>query len=524
MMSDDITPEQAIAWREREKQRFIDGTYTTLPRRWLNSTWFQKEGRFTYDSVLGFYVRPLRFPDHFAHISIEKVAMIAFTENDKKGVADRQTRMAPGRYLNRFFSDVLTKEDIQRLATAMGSDYNDDAELKFAVTADEIEEVYVDGPHSCMQYPGTYFAARIHPCRVYAGYDLQLAYLTRNERITARALVWPENKVYGRVYGDHIRLEAKLKAAGYGEGGDGGLLSGARIARIMYKNNYVIPYLDHLDGAVDNGDHLVLVDGDHSGRRCCGADVQNGLSGCAFVCSSCDEEFEDNDDRRHTPDGESICESCYDDRYTTCGHTGYTIRQDEACEVRICPYRRNGVNDYTGWHTAQWGGSALDRYALYCEVDEVYYDGNSNVVVEVDGQTYGPGALHRDCVKCQETDEWVLKENSVTLADGRVVSRDYAEEHADGIRPLSPTVFDPRQTELPGIRIKPPAPHGYEVRHELHHGTCHVWSLYHNDRWVDAWQREENAVNAMQHRIERESVNYVQQAVPFDGTVLTRNT
>jgi hypothetical protein len=523
MMSDDITPEQAIAWREREKARFLDGTYTKLPIDWMASGWAYdpaNRGRENYIPHLGLYLYNQRYPDHFAHISIEKVAMIAFTENDKKGVADRQLRMLPGRYLNRFFSDVLSKEDIQRLATAIGSTYNDDAELQFAVTADEIEEVYINGPHSCMQYHPNYFAAKIHPCRVYAGYDLQLAYLTRNERITARALVWPEKLVYGRVYGDNIRLETKLKAAGYGEGGDGGLLSGARIARIMYKNNYVIPYLDHLDGAVDKGDHLILVDGDHSGRRCCRGDVQNGLSGCAFVCSSCDEEVGDNDDRRETPDGESICESCYDDCYTTCDHSGYTIRQDEACEVRTRPYRRNGVNDYTGWHTAQWGEGARDSYAFYCEVDDVYYDGNSNAAVEVDGQTYGPAALHRDCVKCQGTDEWVLNENAVTLADGRVWSKDYFDEHGvevDGKLYASEQVDENGQV-APKPAPPPSFPMGYEIRHEPDRSPF-VWRLYRYGVYIDAWRNRERPEQYIAN-----TVGAWTNLMPINDVIITRNT
>jgi hypothetical protein len=38
------------------------------------------------------------------------------------------------------------------------------------------------------------------------------------ERVTARALVWAERKIYGRMYGDENRLEALLKEAGFERG------------------------------------------------------------------------------------------------------------------------------------------------------------------------------------------------------------------------------------------------------------------------------------------------------------------
>ena len=199
-----VRPQRAIddTWKARELARFASGQYTRLP--WSELSWYGDALR----------SRPA-LHDHFAHLSIENDAMIAYTVDADKGIADRQTRVKPGRYLAAFFSDFLSANEIRDIATAFDDQYGDKLALQFAETADDIEDVYTRGPSSCMSHSAGDYDSDCHPVRVYAAGDLQVAYIERNEEVTARAIVWPAKMVHSRIYGDETRLSSLLSSAGY---------------------------------------------------------------------------------------------------------------------------------------------------------------------------------------------------------------------------------------------------------------------------------------------------------------------
>src|SRR5215218_3499799 len=183
-------------WEEREARRLRDGTYEKLP--------------WDLDPI----------PQHYAHFSVDDGAKVAFTPSPEKGMVDIQVRMKPGRYLTKFYPQ-LTADDVRRLAIALDKQLD----VKFAVTAEDIVRVYNNGPSSCMSHPAAHFRCGpdTHPCEVYGDSDLQLAYLSTKPlddpdfRASARALVWPANKTWVRIYGDEGRLGPALEALGYME-------------------------------------------------------------------------------------------------------------------------------------------------------------------------------------------------------------------------------------------------------------------------------------------------------------------
>src|SRR3546814_14113869 len=81
--------------------------------------------------------------------------------------------MSPGRYLHRFFSAHLDNEAIEGWCARLSVQLAEDA-LKITQDADEIEEVYVGGPGSCMSHGASAFESYCHPVRVYAGSDTAL--------------------------------------------------------------------------------------------------------------------------------------------------------------------------------------------------------------------------------------------------------------------------------------------------------------------------------------------------------------
>lgn len=174
-----------MSWQEREQWNFLAGHYK-LPV-WHTEPFWKAHAD--------------RHRDHYAHFSIEEPGMLAYTEDDKKGRANRQTRLKPGKYLQKFFGDVLSPKQVafcaEWFATGKKPPREFNGDLKFAMTPDEIVASYKTGPKSCMSGGQANNAVR-----VYGAGDLAIAYVYDHDRakIISRCLCWPEKKVFGRIY------------------------------------------------------------------------------------------------------------------------------------------------------------------------------------------------------------------------------------------------------------------------------------------------------------------------------------
>jgi hypothetical protein len=334
---------QKMDWRMREGGRFTSGKYQNPV--WKGSPWERL--------------------DHFVHVATDDPTQIAYTPDEEHGKADRQLRCSVEHYLSKYFSTELDKESIQYWADEHLDRYGPDPEVQFATTPDAIEAVYTAGepesdgrhfPPSCMSYADHEYESRVHPVRVYGAGDLAVAYLAAasGKGISARVLVWPEKKRYGRFFGEGKakRLRQGLKALGYEEGS----FRGAKLLRIEHDDDsdvFVCPYIDNHDFVVDSGKHLIIegngrsydhldcrnttgLTGDPSDVcRCesCNSRIPdddaysfNGYSYCdscfhemAFFCDHCGDAT-DRDDRRTTPNGDDWCRDCFDNRFANCDH------------------------------------------------------------------------------------------------------------------------------------------------------------------------------------------------------------
>ena len=176
-------------WQDREQKRFEDGGYK--PVLWFNEPWWKD------------------IDGHFAHISVKNPTHIAFTPDAEKGEADKQVTILPGKYLQKFFGQVLTSKQIRTFAMQHSLQF-EDKELKFAVTVEEIERVYVP-KLGCSCFSGTTKA------NLYGSGDFAVAYLEQESKITARSVCVPTRKIYVHPYGDRDRIETLLGKAGYEE-------------------------------------------------------------------------------------------------------------------------------------------------------------------------------------------------------------------------------------------------------------------------------------------------------------------
>lgn len=170
-------------WRERERKRLSNGGYLPLPP----------------------FLQPIALPDHYLHMSKKKFPELCHTQSEEKGMQDLQTNISLVGYIETYHPK-MTKVEKDKLIKEFDKFILSHDGLLFATTPEEIERVYKQNSvHSCM--------TGHKEVGVYGAGDLAVAYLYSSDgkTVMARAICWPEKKVYCRVYGSED-LHKKLKA------------------------------------------------------------------------------------------------------------------------------------------------------------------------------------------------------------------------------------------------------------------------------------------------------------------------
>lgn len=299
------------SWIARERARFDSGQYARPV--WHAESWYIQATR---DG--GPCAR------HFAHISEVNSAMLAYTPDDERGRRDKQTPIKPGAYLARYLGEVLSPNEVAEWSERHTAAHVTGA-LKFASTSQQIDYVYRNGPRSCMNNPDEFpdvLEHEPHPAAVYGAGDLAVAYMeSRPGVVSARCLVWPAKKRYGRRYGRNNQyretIRVMLEAAGFadvwhgdsdGRNGTYGGFDGARLLKISAEHggDFLMPYLDGAHGIRDCGDCFKIGGGDIDCTSTTGAINYNDNM---TDCEHCGRQY-DADDSGGTVDGESWCERC----------------------------------------------------------------------------------------------------------------------------------------------------------------------------------------------------------------------
>ncbi len=233
-------------WRERE-QALFDTKVHDHPV-WEDESWWTGRSK--------------KLIDHYAHESPDDPSMIEFTASEAHGETARYTPMKPGKYLKKFFGDVLSDKKIAFYAEwfATGSKPPIDYEGTFglATTGSEICDVYAADIPSCMEGEDS--------VRVYAAGDLAIAYWRDPDGdYSARALCWPERRIYGRIYpeprdenaGAALRQAMQRKGWKDENVSDDGF-NGARIQKIETAAGWVMPFIDRNYGVNCGGEFWVM--------------------------------------------------------------------------------------------------------------------------------------------------------------------------------------------------------------------------------------------------------------------------
>lgn len=297
------TSTERASWQSREADKFSDGEYVYVP-------WSDRD----------------QFPDHYVHISLNTAGHVAYTADDESGHLDKQTSLKVGRYLQRFYADKFTSAEIaQYVATVSGDGYA----LKIATSPDDIETVYVNGPNSCMAHSESSYSSSEHPVRVYGDSDLAVAYYGNMDSASARAVIWPEKKIYSRLYGAEQTLRRMLENAGYTSGS----LRGARIRAVECRNtgSWIVPYVDCCtSGSLvrSNGRQWIMLgSGDIDLRGTDGIAEPNRDD--QFYCDGCsDYQNQDNYGGSDANHRYSYCSDCYSERFTCCEACNENVASD----------------------------------------------------------------------------------------------------------------------------------------------------------------------------------------------------
>ena len=311
--------------------------------------------------------------------SAKNHAMLAYYQTPAKACQGVLTQIRPGRFLTRFFKGILSEAEIACMARWQETGSLDNPytsyELGFATTREEIADVYMSGPDSCMS--GSDWDVGMHPCEVYAAGDLAVAYLRGTDADTprppyiARTLCWPDRKIFGRVYptphnyvtdgfsssedatAAQQALRNKLLALGYAETGHRSSgFAGARLLRIGCTHPdedepaWVMPYIDGAYYAKDRRDHFVLSESDGYRAESTDGAIRSQLARC-YCC----EEFVNRDDMFWVQDGYTerhVCAGCVDSDTFVCEGNGvrYFRNEEQPIEIDEAEYSLNYVERY----------------------------------------------------------------------------------------------------------------------------------------------------------------------------------
>lgn len=371
---------------------------------------------------------------HCCHVSTEDPMMLAYTQSGDKAVRDIQTRVRPGRYLQQFFSDVLSEKDIRYWAERQQA-LADNSDLHFVPNTDPDGWVWVyehaSGFTSCMQYnhPASRYLAsglygKNHPVRVYCHpkNDLALAYIGDEQhsdsgRVYARAVVNQADKTWVRTYGDS-RIEHALRAKGYSYGGD---LSGQRLRCIdnPVGSGYLMPYLDgdttnvSLRYDSDMGEDYFLVDDDGEYDAQNSSGIMDGEP--RTTCPCCDERCDEDDMTYVESRGESICQSCLNEIY----RYAYSRRYQDFYHVDDCVYCESDGEFYLAEY-------ASEHNVYECPVRYQYYHIDDMVEMTC-GEYRGEYVYHREARELPDG-EWCTRDEYDDLVEEHTPQDDDEEE------------------------------------------------------------------------------------------------
>jgi hypothetical protein len=360
----------------------VETTFANNP--WLRHQWFR-------DNFL-------RWVELLPRPSETVPGAVAYFQNLDKRARNIRTPIKPGRFLKKYFGDILSEVQIHELAHEWGN-AADLKTLKITQDADEIETIY-KARHfgSCMQFSNDGYDGPCHPARVYAGPDLAIAYIGSVDQPQARCVVWPDKKIHTSIYGDEARMEAALEAAGFRDPNSYSPWHGARLQRIETRGGkFVLPYLDMAEGVDDYDDYLRI-------GGSIGYDGTSGVSDDSHVqrCDDCNDRMTDDERNYISSCDRDVCDHCYTQRYFYCEGSSESYPDDRRANTST----NDGYNyslDHVEYNSNHW---------FECEGTNTWYlKSETDYVVDIHGTYYTLEYAARRGYHCEYSEEWFVNED-----------------------------------------------------------------------------------------------------------------
>lgn len=261
---------------------------------------------------------------HSLHPSKQK-GLVAFVENEEKAKRDVCTVMKFSKYLTKFFPD-LGNEQIKKANAKFEYLYGEPPKVLFSEKEEDFIRVINEGPSSCMSEMS--YKGHIHPAAVYASGDIQIAWITDGQRITARTLCNKTESTHVRTYGDGDKLNKLLSNLGYIQTENA--LVDCKIKAIENRSGggHIMPYIDagigsgggSLDYEYFNEDYFVLVPAGNASSTYCGYENHGRTykqeEDCYCYCGECGDPIESENDAYYIENHDHVCEYCRDQSYS----------------------------------------------------------------------------------------------------------------------------------------------------------------------------------------------------------------
>lgn len=359
---------------------------------------------------------------------------LAYTQDEKKGIADRQTVTSIGKYLTRHFK--LADHVIRGLALRYSMEG-----IQYWGTTEEIVRAITEGPQSCMRWDEEdcrFNGKGHHPYEVYSPeYGWKIAARFENGHIVGRALLLDDgtHKCFVRTYqmnpgGGYSQrdygMEDQLIADGWKHRNS--WPNGAKLAKIRTGRGdagYLLPYIDGGTQAVtDCGDCFRIEDG---GEIQCDNTDGTGTYSERETCSCCGSAYRDTEDGiwvgRYGDEWVGPC--CTDDYTRVYGRRGeeYYIPERDAVEANGDWYDPDYLSDNDIVELSN-GDYCHQDNCFYCPILEEHFHIDEGV------HTEDEGTVHQDETWTCAVSGDVYSNNteSVEDSDGNPVHPDNVEE------------------------------------------------------------------------------------------------
>ena len=366
------------------------------------------------------------------HVSETDSTRLAYTRDERSGIADRQVITSVGKYLTRHFP-TMPDHEIRNLVAL----YSAGESCKFVYTMAEMLYHLHRGPSSCMAGTRTvrcFDGQSRHPYEVYdPKFGWHMAVRIENDETVGRALCMTDgdDKYFVRTYKKtggvstaDERLHAWLLEQGYKHSSY--YLDGTKLAYYETSNDFLAPYIDGGEQHVDIGRGCLEIDS--NGEYDCSNTDGSPSGGSRITCDDCGDRFDDGDgywvgiyEETH------VCESCCNDNYTYAySRRGnqYYIRNDDTIQVGDYYYDTDYLSDNNIVELAD--GSYEDMEYCVLINDEWYRTDDEDVCYAEDVEEY---CLKDDCWQCDGSGNWYTDETAALMDnDGNRYHEDHAPE------------------------------------------------------------------------------------------------